>query len=233
MEIIRPVPAIWGRTFSPTGEPVTDEFPIGEKADDLIQSNPAVAALPGGGFMVYWSQQESTISRRWDVFGQTFAADGTAAGSAFRVNDYTTGDQFGPKVVASADRQFVVWTSVGQDGSREGIYGRQLLSGALDGGEFRVNTTTVNRQWHPALGSDGQGRVFAVWSGFAGASGLDLYGKKYSAPAGTTTASVVPGVIDLNRGLNSLNSYRPLPPLPVTPLTPQVASVPTPLPGSP
>ena len=171
---------LYGRIFSPAGEPVGDEFPIAVEGDsdtDLIQANPALSALPGGGFAAFWSQQESTTSRRWDVYGGTFGADGMPTGSAFRLNEYTQGDQFGPKVAASGDRQLVVWTSVGQDGSREGVFGRFLAAGALDGSEFRVNTTTISRQIHPAVASDGQGRFFSVWSSFAGETGFDLFGR--------------------------------------------------------
>jgi hypothetical protein len=174
---------LFGRIFSATGEPVGDEFPIAAEADgetDLLQANPSVAALPGGGFAVFWSQQESTTSRRWDVYGGTFGADGMPTGSTFRLNEYTQGDQFGPKVAASGDRQLVVWTSVGQDGSREGVFGRFLAAGALDGSEFRVNTTTISRQLHPAVAGDGQGHFLSVWSSFAGETGFDLFERIFS-----------------------------------------------------
>lgn len=178
--------ALYGRLFNAQGEPVGDEFSLAA-GDDLLQANPSVAALPGGGFTVYCSQQEGTASRRWDVYAQSFGADGAATGPAFRVNDFTTGDQFGPRVAMQGDNQFVVWTSVGQDGSREGVYGRLLTGGALAGDEFRVNTTTAARQHHPSVVSDGQGRFLAVWSGFMGGTGLDLFGNIYSV-GGSTAA---------------------------------------------
>jgi len=171
--------ALYGRLFNAQGEPVGDEFSMAA-GDELIQANPSVAPLPGGGFTVFWSQQEGTTSRRWDVYARNFGVDATASGPAFRVNDYTTGDQFGPRVAAQGDNQFVAWTSVGQDGSREGVYGRLLVAGALAGEEFRVNTTTVSRQVHPAVAADGQGRFLSVWAGFTGESGLDLFGDIYS-----------------------------------------------------
>lgn len=180
--------ALYGRLFNAQGEPVGDEFSMAA-GDELIQANPSVAALPGGGFAVYWSQQEGTASRQWDVYGQNFGADGAASGPAFRVNDFTTGDQFGPKIAAQGDNQFVVWTSVRQDGSREGVYGRLLTAGALAGDEFRVNTTTASRQMHPAVASDGAGRFLSLWAGFAGEAGLDLFGNVYSGGGGTTTGT--------------------------------------------
>jgi hypothetical protein len=176
--------ALYGRMFTAQGEPVGDEFSLAA-GDGLIQANPSVAALPGGGFTVFCSRQEGEVSRRWDVFAQSFAADGTATGPAFRVNDFTTGDQFAPRVASQGDNQFVVWTSVGQDGSREGVYGRSLTGGALAGDEFRVNATTASRQMHPAVMSDGAGRFLTLWAGFAGETGLDLFGNLYSGGGGT------------------------------------------------
>ena len=46
----------------------------------------------------------------------------------------------------------VVWTSLGQDGSREGVFGQFLHAGGTPvGGEFRVNTTTAGPQMQPAV----------------------------------------------------------------------------------
>jgi hypothetical protein len=59
----------------------------------------------------------------------------------------------------SALDYLVVWTSLGQDGSREGVYGQFVHSdGSLVGGEFRVNTTTIGQQMQPAVVSDGVGQ---------------------------------------------------------------------------
>ena len=47
----------------------------------------------------------------------------------------------------------MVWTSMGQDGSREGVY-RQFVheNGSPVGGEFLVNTTTVSQQMRAGRG---------------------------------------------------------------------------------
>jgi hypothetical protein len=164
---------VW-RRFDAQGQPLGDELSV-TPPSQAVQANPVVSALSGGGFMVLWSQQEAN-GRGWDVFAQTHATDGSAAGSAFRVNNFTTGDQFAPSVATAGDQQLVVWTSVGQDGSREGVYGRRLQAGALAGDEFRINQTTPSRQWHPTVAADGQDGAVVLWSGFAGVSGFDLFG---------------------------------------------------------
>lgn len=177
-----------GRLFNPLGDPVTDEFPVA-MGDDLMQANPVVSGLAGGGFSVFWSQQEGEASRRWDVYGRVFGADASASGPAFRVNAFTMGDQFAPRVASFVESQLVVWTSTGQDGSGEGVYGRVLNSGVLSGEEFRVNTTTIGRQLHPAVSADAQGRALVVWSAFVGGTagdwrGMDLFGSQLSIGPG-------------------------------------------------
>jgi len=75
-----------------------------------------------------------------------------------------------------------VWTSLGQDGSREGIFGQFVAGdGSLAGGEFRVNTTTIGQQLHGAVVSDGSGRFLAVWSSYVSGTRFDVFGQRYAA----------------------------------------------------
>jgi hypothetical protein len=76
----------------------------------------------------------------------------------------------------------VVWTSLAQDGSREGVFGQALNNGALSGGEFRVNTTVYLRQFQPDVAADNAGRFLAVWSSYQTAAGFDLFGQRYLVP---------------------------------------------------
>jgi len=75
----------------------------------------------------------------------------------------------------------VVWTSLGQDGSREGVFGQFLHSdGSPDRGEFGVNTTWISQQIHPTVASDGQGRFVAAWTSFVGSAyGFDLHAQRF------------------------------------------------------
>lgn len=174
------------RVFDPQGQSVLDEDKVAA-ADNLIQANPVVSSNAGGGFTVLWSQQEGTTARGWDVYARSFGADASASGPAFRVNAYTTGDQFAPRVASSGGQQLVVWTSIGQDGSREGVFGRVLESGALGGVEFQVNVTTVSRQYHPAVATDREGRAITIWAGFVGAAtGFDLFSHKSALGVGAS-----------------------------------------------
>jgi hypothetical protein len=58
----------------------------------------------------------------------------------------------------------VTWTSQGQDGSGDGVFG-QLYgpSGIPLGAEFRVNTHTTERQAYASVAFDGNSRFVVAW----------------------------------------------------------------------
>lgn len=170
---------IYARVYTAAGAAVGDEFRV--NTSNHICANPTVGGLAGGGFTVAWSQRHTTQSNSWDVFARSFEASGASLQNAFRVNAYTYGDQFAPRIAFHNNVQLIVWSSMGQDGSFEGVFGRSLALGVPNGDEVTNNTTTVSRQIHPIVTSDGGGRLLVVWSSYRGGSGFDLVGQKYSA----------------------------------------------------
>ena len=75
-----------------------------------------------------------------------------------------------------------VWTSLGQDGSWEGVFGQKFSGdGSFIGSELQVNTTTISRQIQPTVTSDGAGSFLVVWSSFVvgGNYDLDLFARTY------------------------------------------------------
>jgi hypothetical protein len=167
---------ICAREMTATGEPVGPEFSVGEDPT-RASANPVVAAT-GTGFGIYWSQHEAPFSARWDVYGRVYSGAATPAGTPFPVNVYTNSDQYAPRVVSNGGVQMIVWTSLGQDGSREGIYGRPLIDGVPGGDEFRINSTMASRQLQPSVAAGG-GRIVSVWSSYSGESGFDLLSQVY------------------------------------------------------
>src|SRR5262245_33733196 len=92
------------------------------------QITPTVAALSDGGFVVTWASLGQDGSDG-GIYGQRYAADGTAVGNEFQVNSFTSSDQNTPSVTALSDGGFVVtWMSLGQDGSGEGIYAQRFAA---------------------------------------------------------------------------------------------------------
>lgn len=186
---------IKGRQYSSSGNPLGDEFRI-DGTEAAICASPAIRASAGGGFTVVWNQVDRSRTNSWDIYGRTFGPGGAATSSPFRINTHTYGDQIQPDISRSGANELVVWTSLGQDGSREGVYGRLLASGIPAGGEFRVNTTTRAGQIHPAVAAYGSDHFVAVWASFTGlASGYDLMGQRFVAvqpPPAPAPPSITP-----------------------------------------
>jgi hypothetical protein len=171
---------VYGRLYNASGVAVGSEFLINTGTN--ICAAPTVAAGSDGGFMVAWTQKDPVIQTNgWDIFARPFSSAGVG-GATRRVNTFTYGDQYSPKITATGTDYLAVWTSLGQDGSHEGVYGQFLHGdGSAWGSELRVNTTVINAQIHPCVASDGAGRFLAVWSSYVGGvNSFDLYAQRYA-----------------------------------------------------
>jgi len=169
---------IYARVFTAAGVPVTGEFLV--NSTNNMCASPALAPLNNGGFTVAWSQKDTILTNGWDVWGRAFNAHGAPTVPAFRINTYLYGDQYNPKLASAPSGVMAVWTSMGEDGDKEGVYGRFLLGGYNPSGdEFLVNTTTVSQQLEPVVGWNGVDRFLVVWTSFVGTTGFDLFGQMY------------------------------------------------------
>ncbi len=175
----RPTVDIFARQFNADGTAVAPEFLVNSALE--VCSSPKVAAGSDGSFMITWAQRTFAAPMLgWDIYARPFSSAGVG-GTAALVNSYQFGDQYAPQISALGTDFFIVWTSLGQDGSREGVYGQFLRStGAKVGSEIRVNTVTVGQQIHPCLASDGSSRFLVVWSSFVGGTAsFDLFSQRY------------------------------------------------------
>lgn len=194
---------VFVRVFDLNGLPVGPEFPVNTSTNQLC-ANPSVTASPEGGFVVAWGQRDNGVltlgsgddigvkvsstnsviapgietvrsDNSWDIFARGFSNSGSTS-EIVRLNTYRHGDQYGPQLGVNGQHYMAIWTSLGQDGSREGIFGQGFtVDGMLEGDELAINTTTVNRQLQPSLASDTQGKFLTVWSGFVARNGQDLF----------------------------------------------------------
>ncbi|WP_085317639.1 beta strand repeat-containing protein [Derxia lacustris] len=75
----------------------------------LAQSQPQIAALDGGGYVVVWQSagQDGDSSGQRNIYSQRYDAGGTALGGETRINASVTGDQIAPQVAALADGGYV------------------------------------------------------------------------------------------------------------------------------
>lgn len=157
---------VMGRYFSPSGELAGDEFIL--STPRRIAATPSIAAS-GDGFVLTWAQADNESRELgFDIFARSFNATGLPTTPATRINSTQYGDQFSPSVATAGGTEMILWTSLGQDGSREGVYGQFLMNGSRIGGEFRVNTTTASRQIYPRAVARGSDNFLALWSSFVG-----------------------------------------------------------------
>lgn len=178
-QVTLPSTDIYARLYSATGAAAGAEFLVNTDASPC--ANPSVAAGSDGGFMVAWTARDliNTVNGL-DVFGRLFSSGG-AGGTVLRLNSQVNGDQYAPHLSSNGTDYMAVWTSLGQDGSREGVF-RQFIngSGLLVGTELRVNTTTISQQMHPVVVSDGANQFLVVWTSFTGLPNhFDLFAQRY------------------------------------------------------
>lgn len=170
---------VYARIFTAAGTPAGNAFLVNTSSN--ICATPDVAAGMDGTFMVVWAEKGRVAGTNgWDILGRTFT--GAGAGGAVRyINTTRLGDQYLPGISHDGTDYLTVWTSLGQDGSREGIYGQFLNGdGSLDWFEFQVNTTWVSQQMHPVTASDGQGRFLTAWTSYIGGAGqFDLVAQRH------------------------------------------------------
>jgi hypothetical protein len=170
---------IYARLFTAAGAANGNEFLV--NTDNNPCANPVAAAATDGSFLISWTVRDmANPNNSLDIFARNFSSNGVG-GTAFYANTRLYGDQYIPRVSALGLDYLVTWTSLGQDSSREGVYGQFVHNdGTLKGAEFRVNTTTTGQQMQPTVTADGMNQFLVVWTSFNGLPNtFDLYAQRY------------------------------------------------------
>jgi len=155
---------IWGQRYDANGEAMGGEFQINSYTKG-IQYEPAVTGLKDGGFVVTWSSYAQD-GRGYGVFGQNYDATGNPVGSEYQINTHTFLQQDESTVTALDDGGYVVtWTSYGQDGRGDGIFGQRFdATGTKVGTEFQANTHIWNNQNKSDVTALSDGGFLITWS---------------------------------------------------------------------
>ena len=162
--------AIKGQRYSATGTAEGSEFLINTLTDSQ-QTDPAVAALSNGGFVVAWADNSRAVGQGDEigqaVRAQRFTSTGTTDGTEFLVNTRTNLSQNEPSVAALSGGGFVItWSDASEadDFAGSGIKGqRYAANGTTAGGEILINSTlTGNQTLSDVAGLSGGGFV-VVW----------------------------------------------------------------------
>ncbi|HEY9621167.1 MAG TPA: right-handed parallel beta-helix repeat-containing protein [Crinalium sp.] len=139
------------------------DFAINTRPQDK-QPNPAVAALPDGGFIATW-QSEYQDGMDWGIFAQRFNANGAAVGPEFQINVTTKDTQDTPAIATAADGSFIVtWQSRDFGGTENDVFARRYdAAGNPIGSEFKVNTVVANWQQNSAIAILPNGNFVITW----------------------------------------------------------------------
>jgi len=137
---------------------------VGLSNDAFNEMNPRVALLKNGGAVVVWEGGSRAAS---NIHIRFLNHSGAFISPEMIVNTYQAGVQDDPDVAVLAGGDVIVaWSSLGQDGSDEGIYGQLFnAAGARIGGEFVLNQTTQGNQSDPSVVALRNGGFAAAWMG--------------------------------------------------------------------
>lgn len=136
----------------------------------------------GSGFVVVY--EVSNASGR-DIFFKRYDASWQLVQGPVAVNTVIANEQRAPAVDMDGSGNFVVaWESVGQDpgdsSTMTGTYARRFLADgtAIDGAEFRVNTTTTGYQWDADVAVNAEGNFVIVYR--SGGSPASILGQSFA-----------------------------------------------------
>ena len=146
------------------------------------QSDPAVAELSDGGYVVTWTSSGDQDGDSLGVFGQRFDANGDPFGGEFQVNTTTASAQLQPEIAGLSNGGFVVtWSGIGADTSYD-IYAQAYdSSGNTVGGEVLVNTTATDHQLDPVITGLQNGGYVIAWRGTSDGSSYGIHMQRFDA----------------------------------------------------
>ena len=197
---------IFAQRYASNGAAIGPEFQVNTTTLNQ-QTEPAIGALSGGGFVIAWRATGQDGSGSYGVYAQRYNADGSPAGPEFRGTTSTVGNQYEPAVLGLSDGTFIIaYRSdyTGNSNLNDVLAQRFAADGSVLGTEITLNTAGGAVQYQPQLAALSGGGFVAVWtdtSGDASGSGIvaQLFtnaGTKVGAPisVNTTTAGSQLGV---------------------------------------
>ena len=142
------------------GEGVVQQVSQGTAGSNEV--NPRAVMRSDGGGAVVWEAGPRGAS---DVYVRFIDARGNFTSGSIMANSYAASIQRDASVAALENGGVVVvWESVGQDGSGEGIYGQRFNAGGIRvGSEFLVNQSTSENQSDPSVTALNGGKFAVGW----------------------------------------------------------------------
>jgi Ca2+-binding RTX toxin-like protein len=157
--------AVMAQIFDAAGDPAGDQFLVNSRTGGF-QGDAAAAALPGGGFVMAWT--DTSGDAYGDIRAQAFDAAGAEVGGQILVNSNAGNTQEAPAItVLSSGGYVVTWTHhSGNEWSWETHIRAQTFdaAGRRVGGEFNISSQGEGRQHESEVTALASGGFVASWS---------------------------------------------------------------------
>ncbi len=178
---------IYGRIFANDGVALSGDILLNDEPAGT-QSQPALAALAGGGFVAGWTEASTRTSFQNDVFYRLFDGAGAPQGASALASTEVASTQSQIEFAMLADGGFVaVWESTNQDSPGDfntGVFAQRFdVTGVKVGAEFQVNTTVAAGQFAPVAAGLADGGFVIAWTDSSGldGSGQGVFQQRYDA----------------------------------------------------
>jgi len=153
-------PDIYAQRYTEDGTPLGINFMVNDDGSGAYQSSPIIASDAVGNFVIVWEDDRDDD----DIYAQRYAADGTALGENFMVNDHNNHNQNMPNIAMNSSGTFVViWAD-------ERVYPRRIFAqifnpdGTRKGGNINCSELSEWRyQDQSAVDIDDDGNFVVAW----------------------------------------------------------------------
>ncbi|MDD7805538.1 MAG: Ig-like domain-containing protein, partial [Endozoicomonas sp. (ex Botrylloides leachii)] len=151
----------YGRRFDEEGNALTDEFTVYQTMGSG-HSQPEITTLADGGYLVTWRDWSQDGSGS-GIYAQRFDKNNQGTGQ-FKVNSYTTNDQYTPDAIGLSDGGYVVaWNGRG-DGQEKGAFLRHYGPSGNTITETVISSNISGTQDRVQLAALDEGGYIASWS---------------------------------------------------------------------
>ena len=146
------------------------------------QSNPSIARLANGGYVVSW-QAAGQDGSSYGVYEQRFDSSNTPNGVETKVNTHTNNAQFNPSVAAlTGGGHAVAWQSLFQISADYSVHVQAYdAAGAAIGPEVAVDTNNLTDQINPKVVALPDGGFSVVWFSYVSSS---VFQQRFDASGG-------------------------------------------------
>jgi hypothetical protein len=169
---------IYAQRFASDGTALGSNFLVNDDPAGENQDDASIAADASGNFVIAWEDRRDGDA---NIYAQRYAADGTAQGSNFRVDDDPGTDrQYYPSVAYDGLGDFAItWKDFR---GLDAIYAQRYAGdGTPQGVNFEVTedigTTSPN---NPSISKDATGKFVITWHAFLN-SHLNIYAQRFDS----------------------------------------------------